>query len=436
MTRFIQKLLEYGFYLFLVLLPWQTRWIIKQGMLAGCTWEYGTVSLYAFDIVLILLLIFALFSRIRPRAVAKSFRLALLVFFIAAFLSVVYAKDQQIAWYGVLRLAEGISLVWLITRTPFHKIRIAAALVISASIQSVFAIYQFFSQSSPAFKWLGLSEQAPGILGASVVQTTAGRFLRSQGSLPHPNMLGAFLAIALVILLWAYCNTYANRRLRAVFLGATVLCTAGLLFSFSRSAWLALASSLAIFFLIALWQRRRELLVPAAKYIIVIVITALALIVKVPEPFTTRLVAQERLEQKSTTERIAGLEDSLTLIKKHWLTGVGMGNYTYAVYSELDRDRDPWEYQPVHNLFLLIATELGVFGLAVFLVLLGEILRSILIKAPPRSIWHATLFLAILVIVSLDHFFWTLAFGTLLFWGVLAVFIRQTGDDQPDSGAP
>jgi len=49
MLKTINKTIEYGLYLLVFLLPIQTRWIIKLGES-----EYGTVSLYGTDVLLIL----------------------------------------------------------------------------------------------------------------------------------------------------------------------------------------------------------------------------------------------------------------------------------------------------------------------------------------------------------------------------------------------
>ena len=59
---YFKRIIEYGLYLLVFLLPIQTRWIIKPGELNGGYLEYGTVSLYITDIVLIaLLLLFVVF---------------------------------------------------------------------------------------------------------------------------------------------------------------------------------------------------------------------------------------------------------------------------------------------------------------------------------------------------------------------------------------
>ena len=59
MKNTLQKIIEYGFYLFLFILPWQTRWIIVPGEINEGYFEYGTYSLYGSDILLIILLFLA-----------------------------------------------------------------------------------------------------------------------------------------------------------------------------------------------------------------------------------------------------------------------------------------------------------------------------------------------------------------------------------------
>ncbi len=59
MKNKLQKIIEYGLYLFLFILPWQTRWIIKEGEINGGYFEYETYSLYGSDILLIVVLFLA-----------------------------------------------------------------------------------------------------------------------------------------------------------------------------------------------------------------------------------------------------------------------------------------------------------------------------------------------------------------------------------------
>jgi len=59
--KLIEKILEGGIYLWVFLLPWQTRLIVSPGTLNGDSWEYGTISLYGLDILLFILIILKIF---------------------------------------------------------------------------------------------------------------------------------------------------------------------------------------------------------------------------------------------------------------------------------------------------------------------------------------------------------------------------------------
>ena len=54
--KLLKKTIEYIFYLFIFLLPWQTRWMWHLGELNKGHWEYGTMSLYGTDMILTVLL--------------------------------------------------------------------------------------------------------------------------------------------------------------------------------------------------------------------------------------------------------------------------------------------------------------------------------------------------------------------------------------------
>src|SRR3990167_8743999 len=62
--KFIKKSQEYLLYILIFLLPLQTRWLAKSGELNGGYWEYGTISLYGTDILILGLILVWLVSRL------------------------------------------------------------------------------------------------------------------------------------------------------------------------------------------------------------------------------------------------------------------------------------------------------------------------------------------------------------------------------------
>ncbi|MEK7108435.1 MAG: hypothetical protein AAB898_02080 [Patescibacteria group bacterium] len=53
--------------LFFLLLPWQTRWIAEDTLVYGAASEFGRISVYGFEVVLMALLGMALFGIERSR---------------------------------------------------------------------------------------------------------------------------------------------------------------------------------------------------------------------------------------------------------------------------------------------------------------------------------------------------------------------------------
>ena len=84
-----------------------------------------------------------------------------------------------------------------------------------------------------------------------------------------------------------------------------------------------------------------------------------------------------------------------------------MGNYTLAIHNEIESTRSAWFYQPVHNVFLLIFTELGVAGVLVIL-LFGYFIRRIF------NCNLLPIFILFLLLALFDHYLWSLYSGLLL----------------------
>jgi len=133
--------------------------------------------------------------------------------------------------------------------------------------------------------------------------------------------------------------------------------------------------------------------------------------------FIQRFSSSSRLENISYTERINQYSFSKEIIKDNFFFGIGIGNYSNELYLLDDNKRKAWCYQPVHNVYLLSLAELGVFGFASFLVLLGYFIYQSL---KHRLFFDFILLLSVLLIFLFDHWFWSLHFGIILFLYILA----------------
>jgi hypothetical protein len=116
MSKYLSKITEYGFYLFIFLLPWQTRWIWHHGFLAGDHWEYGTFSLYGADILLVILFLLSLFLPHRQVRGTQRWWVLIGSFFLICFASIFWSQNKEVSWYAAARLGEGILADFLILR--------------------------------------------------------------------------------------------------------------------------------------------------------------------------------------------------------------------------------------------------------------------------------------------------------------------------------
>jgi len=423
MKKNLEKFIHCAFYIFVFLLPWQTRWIYREAELNGGIWEYGRLSLYFTEVILLIILLLAgillviKFNRLNKEQRRKELineikgsRLITLLIIVWCYLSIFWSANKLVSWYSFLKLIEGAGIYWLLTSKllDLKLKKISLALIFSAVVQALFSLAQFIWQWSPASKWLGLSLHGPIFSGTSVIETNFIRILRSYGSLPHPNILAGFLVISLWLLIILIIKNNLEKQYYYLLSLVMVILTSGLFFTFSRASWLALFISLLIYwvFLRIKQLSLKKFFLGASLIAVVFIILSLAnysLII-------TRLTGGERLEIKSNQERLSGYQQVFSIISHNWLLGVGNGNYTYQLYQN-NPDQTAWDYQPVHDTLLLILAELGIIGLTLFIILIISVFKN------KSHYWPALV--AVIILGLFDHYFKSLYIGLILWWLVL-----------------
>ncbi|MCX6786037.1 MAG: O-antigen ligase family protein [Candidatus Komeilibacteria bacterium] len=435
--NYLNKIINWGLCLFVFLLPWQTRWIFKDAIINGSVWEYGRYSLYGTEILLIVLIILGIILAMRRhpedavRRLKDPIALTIVAFIIFAALSITRSADKTLALYVWLKLIEGIGLFWLIVKSEKRHL-LKLSLIAAGLVQGLLAIYQFFTQSTFASKWLGSALIQSIDQGASVVQFLDQRWLRAYGSFPHPNVLGGFLATVLLLIiisLWQLnqrINESRNQEIKRLDYGLNIfywfsagVVFLGLVFSFSRGACLGFVLGFIYLIIYAFKKKlRTERLVSIKLAIFFLALTGFVLLNFPYQLFTTRITAQSRLEQKSLIERQNAAGDAWAMFKAHPVLGVGLGNYTKVLQNkDANKPGLPakasakagWAYQPVHNLFQLILSELGLIGLLLFIFLFVNLFRSV------AAVNYAFL-LAMVFMALFDHYFWSLYFGVMWWW--------------------
>ncbi len=403
----------------------------------GSPSEISSAFLYGTDI-LVVLAIFCFFFKVRQERTNRTFRTSrTLQTFFGIFLgftlvSLFFAGDAFLGGYFLFKLVLAVLFALVLTGTLRKGVvsprEVFLAFFASAAVQSLIGILQFALGQSVGLRLLGESVIGKGMEGVGRVVIQGTEFLRAYGTMPHSNILAAFLGLGSLALFALWLNSYsrAGNTAKFFFGAGFYMIFFGVVITFSRSGWIALAAAFAFTFA-ALFMTRPACVGRRKEFfeIITPVVIAAALV------FVSMQWAIAPRAHLSASEPSVGLRVLYNNIGVAMLAerpfGVGIGNQLpQAIRENIFREfgiMREGDFQPIHNLYLLIAVELGIQGLLVFLVLFGNVFIGTLrqIKHRNEIIIPAAMMVFVAVFGLFDHFFWTLEAGRLMFWGVLGI---------------
>lgn len=353
----------------------------------------------------------------------EKFLLAFLFFVFLSFLR----HPSPVTLYASGRLFEAIFLFFWVGKVFLSTKKIlllsARTLFLSGVFQSLLAAFQFLSQKSIGLYFLGESHLGPQILGVAKLEIAGQKFIRAYGTFPHPNLLGAFLLLSLASGLWLFVKTTdLQKKCRPIYSIGLACILMGILFSFSRSVWLATFLFLIFFFFSkahpSVFSEAQNSPLLKKKLFLSILFFLFFLGLLFPLfPFLKARICLDCQGDQSVSLRKEYLLVSQKIIAQNPAGGIGAGNFTLRlVQMEPSLASRPWEIQPVHNLFFLATAELGFLATLFFL---GFWLFAL------SSFWKtqnlfSLLFLLFLFLGFFDHYFWTLPQGQLPFFLALA----------------
>lgn len=406
----LHNIFEILFCIFLFLLPWQTVLIFKEN-------SFGNIGIFGFEIlfwfVTLIFLVWFLKGKIEPHKLGKAgFAASIfsLVFLVYIFLAALSAPDTMVAFFQAVRITEAFVLVFILAVFPFEWPRIAWSFIVGVGVQSLLGIYQFLTQSTFAFKWLGLVSHPVLATGTSVVQSEeAGRWLRAYGALPHPNVFGGFMVMGIIFTTLLFQKSSMRTvKEKILFLSIFFLQIAGLFFSFSRSAWIAALLWVGGWLIYSLHHDKKV----RKPYLVLFLVFFLGLCALYFPIVKTRLKGESYHEVRSIEEREAGPRFAFELWKDHRFLGVGGGNYIPALREKYPEGEDLL-FQPVHVMPLLFLTEYGIIG---FLLFVGIWISLFFYYKRKWFLSESLLFgLPILTLLFFDHYLYSLPVGIFLF---------------------
>ncbi len=347
---------------------------------------------------------------------------------------------------------------------------ILGIILILGFIQAIIAIFQFILQHSLGLSWLFESQISPNINGVAKIIINGEKYIRAYGLFPHPNILGGFLLFSVITLIFlkkvfyphsAKCSTWniwQNRQKIFYkilpFFGFSQFIA--LILTFSKSAVIGFFISL-IYCLRTLYYfdknfiLQKKYFLPIRKfhnclfssqikqfYKIIFDYKKIAIVVSVTFLFLVvlNLKSVQFLNlEKSFSDRFFLINVSRGTIENNILLGVGMGQFVLNMQKYEEKTLEKWQFQPVHNVFLLVWSELGMIGLILFILFLFNLLRNEkkiqkndeLLFFDSNFIFKG-IFIGLTVIMCLDHYLWDIQAGQCLFWLIAGMIVGLKKD--------
>lgn len=387
-----------------------------------------------------------------------------------SFISLIWAENKIVSIFRSVKILEFYLLyVFILVRLFYWNInnnvlrgtllkKIFRLIMIIGLFQAIIGIIQFLLQHSIELFWLKESLISPKIAGVAKVIFNGEVFIRAYGLFPHPNILGGFLLFSILISALyykmfhlpagrqAWNNLYGRRGtiLFKLILGIQLL---ALILTFSKSAILGLFLGLVFLTYVSRLPRskkmfhmkhffyywggtfidflgKRKRLLMAASLIIIFSFFILkpdwnSLFLKsLNQRSVYANVSPARIAMQSITGGRGTMEDLEILF-------FGIGNSQFVISMEnLAVIKENWMMQPVHNVFLLVWSELGIIGFGLLTWFMVYIFRTL---------WYGTItnlkntfgaiFIGLLFIMFFDHYLWDIQQGSFLLWMTMGFLV-------------
>jgi O-antigen ligase len=286
---------------------------------------------------------FALYVLITRRRLVLDYSHGLVLSILAlAFVSTLQALEVAPALTTTIRYASFVALYFVVSQfVGDHALqrRLVWVLSISSTVAALIALEHFFF--------------APGYV------------YRANLRYGDPNEVAFILATTLPLTFWLLRERWLLRPLVA---GMIIVMSLAILFTYSRSALVALGAG--IVWLMVIDRRRIPLLAAAG---VVTVLAGFTFVQSSPSNLfrvQEGLRAKEKIAEYNVETRLGAWEAAINLAIEHPIVGIGPGNFTYHYGRITDTPPGAEPLGVVHNAYLDIAAELGLGGLMLFVAYL------------------------------------------------------------------
>lgn len=390
------KLVErYSLFFLLLLIPTQLAYHFWPNwtFVFGLRIDLLSPSLYLTDCLIVLLaaLSFNKYFQFKKHILAICF---------FAILNTAFSISPPETFYKWVKLLEFCILaLYIKTQTIFKANFVFRVLFYSSFFISIIGIAQVLNGGTIGglLYWLGersFNSSTPGIALTSLGGID---YLRAYSIFPHPNALAGYLSIVLIS---AILNKSINKSLIDTIVFVIILIC--LLLTFSLSAFLGLV----VVFLIYKFSTKKGYISSFTKLIL-----AVSILISMLFPVLANgILNNYKIDNANVGERLQLGYVAGQVIVRSFLIGSGLGTFLINTTEYLGLFTYNWLLQPVHNIFLLIFAETGIFGMGVFSFLLFKYTSNL--EGKRRNYLYFVIFIVITGLF--DHYWFTLQQNQLL----------------------
>jgi O-antigen ligase len=254
---------------------------------------------------------------------------------------------------------------------------------------------------------------------------SSGPFIEKQGW-QAADIAGGFLATFSPFV--AALLAFEKKLVCRIILGfAILLCVLGLFVTYSRGSLLSFLVSIYLMFIVTYIKSKQNWIIPAIGTIIVILFISQWNVI-MPQSIINRLQMTYATSEENETSLDVGSQQRLDawqygfdMFKDNWILGAGFEK-SKRTFGDVRVD--------LHNTFIIVAAEMGIIGITVFMVFLWKAGKEALRLANTSYAYFGTGFFASVISLSLVNVFYGNLFRDTVigtFWvalGLLAAALK------------
>lgn len=290
----------------------------------------------------------------------------LLIVLIIAEITAITSFNSQTSLAWLIKLLRGFIVYFIFSRLFLrkkHYLYIIYAFMLALFMEGFLALIQYLHGGLIAIPFESISNTAD--IRTAVLYLDTAYYFRVVGTFMHPNVLSSYAGILLpVAFVFLFSKDYKMRLASFILsiLGVTVVFV-----TLSRWGLITLVFSLILVFIFL----RREIMssrnmMNSIKYFFLI--SSILLIIVFANSTISGRFLEFSLEDKSLQVRLDLINESLYIISVQPWLGIGGGNFPnfFVNYDITEKTTSKIFPQQVHNIYLLLATEIGILGSFVF----------------------------------------------------------------------